>query len=76
MADLDSDAGIMLYWLEVPRMTQCRVLIAQESEGDLHAGLENLSGLWQENCSIHNTRQMIDIAALQAIGQFEIRQTE
>jgi len=66
-ADLTLDIGTMFYWLEVPRITACRVLAAQDSDVDLKKGLEALARYATENQAVHNVRQLIDITALQAV---------
>ena len=66
-ADLTLDVGTMFYWLEVPRITSCRVLAAQDSDADLKKGLETLAQYATENQAVHNVRQLIDITALQAV---------
>ena len=67
-ADLTTDAGIMFYWLEVPRVTQCRVLIAQGSSASLQEAVEKLRIYQQANESEHNSRQLIDILLLQCLA--------
>ena len=66
-ADLTLDMGTMFYWLEVPRITACRMLAAQDSDADLKKGLETLARYAAENQAVHNVRQLIDITALQAV---------
>ena len=41
-ADLTTDAGVMFYWLEIPHVTQCRVLIAEGSAASLQEAVGNL----------------------------------
>ncbi|MCB0223730.1 MAG: hypothetical protein KDI02_08575, partial [Anaerolineae bacterium] len=75
-ADLSTDAGIMFYWIEIPRITRCRVLIALGTEASLQEAVGLLEGYRQQNEAQHNTRQLIDILFLQALayhkqGQFD-----
>ena len=65
--DFSFDTGITLFWLEVPRITCCRVLVAQESETSLREATENLREHWQFAQATHNTPQMVEILLLQAM---------
>jgi LuxR family maltose regulon positive regulatory protein len=67
-SDLSADAGIMLWWLEVPRLTTCRVLIAEGSQENLQRAIEALQGYQQENQAVHNTYQQIVILTLLAMA--------
>jgi LuxR family maltose regulon positive regulatory protein len=67
-ADLTTDASIMFYWLEIPRITRCRVLIAQGTEASLQKAVDLLKGYRQEVEAQHNTCQSIDILTLQALA--------
>jgi LuxR family maltose regulon positive regulatory protein len=67
MADLATDSGIMFFWLEVPRITQCRMLIAQGSEASLQEAGEKLAVYGKTNKAQNNTRQLIDILLLQSL---------
>jgi hypothetical protein len=51
----------MIFWLEGPRLTQSRVLVARESEADLAKATEKLREHLQFNQATHNTLQMIEI---------------
>jgi len=73
-ADLTTDAGIMFYWLEVPRITQCRALIAHGSETSLQEAAEKLQEYEQVNKAEHNTRQLVDILLLQALLHYKQEQ--
>ncbi len=66
--DLSSDTGTTLFWLEVPRITQCRVLLAQSSEDSLREATEKLRKHWQFSRATHNTPHMIEISLLQALA--------
>jgi LuxR family maltose regulon positive regulatory protein len=66
-ADLTSNAPVMFYWLEIPQITQCRVLIAQETEASLRQAEELLQEYQQQNEAQHNTHKLIDILLLQAL---------
>ncbi len=67
MADLATDSGIMFFWIEVPRITQCRMLIAQGSEAGLQEAGEKLAVYGKTNKAENNTRQLIDILLLQSL---------
>lgn len=67
-ADLSADAGIMLWWLEVPRITACRVLIAERSQESLQKAIAGLRGYQKENQAVHNTYQEIVILSLLALA--------
>ena len=73
-ADLTTGTGIMFYWLEVPRITQCRVLIAQGSTASLEEAAEKLQNYQQTNETEHNTRQSIDVLLLQALAYHKLKQ--
>jgi LuxR family maltose regulon positive regulatory protein len=66
-ADLIPDASTMFYWIEVPQITQCRVLIAQGTKASLQQAEALLQAYRQQNENQHNTRQLIDILPLQAL---------
>ena len=66
-ADLIPDASTMFYWIEVPQITQCRVLIAQGTKASLQQAEALLQAYRQQNEHQHNTRQLIDILPLQAL---------
>jgi LuxR family maltose regulon positive regulatory protein len=68
MADLATDSGIMFFWIEVPRITQCRMLIAQGSEASLQEAGEKLAVYGKTNKAENNTRQLIDILLLQSLN--------
>jgi LuxR family maltose regulon positive regulatory protein len=68
MADLATDSGIMFFWLEVPRITQCRILLAQGSEASLQEAGEKLAVYGKTNKAENNTRQLIDILLLQSLN--------
>lgn len=68
MADLNIDRGIMFYFLEIPRLTDCRVLIAQGTAASLAEATQKLEIYEQRNLSDHNTHQLIEILLLQALA--------
>jgi LuxR family maltose regulon positive regulatory protein len=67
-ADLAGDAGIMLWLVEVPRLTECRVLVAQGSDASLHQAIDKLEHYDQENKAVHNIHQRITILSLLALA--------
>ena len=67
-ADLSTDASVMFYWLEIPRLTRCRVLITQGTEASLQKAVDLLEDYRQEIEGQHNIRQLIDILLLQTLA--------
>ena len=76
MADLATDSGAMFYWIEVPRITQCRMLIAQGSEASLQEAGERLAEYGKTNKAQNNTRQLIDILLLQSLNYHKQSQSD
>lgn len=58
----------MAIWLEVPAITQCRVLIAEGSDNCLQEAEKKLQELLSLNQAHHNTCQVIGIMVLQALA--------
>ena len=67
MADLATDPGVMFFWLEVPHITQCRILLAQGTEASLQQAGEKLAVYEKNNTTQNNTRQLIDVLLLQSL---------
>ena len=66
--DFSFDTGATLFWLEVPRITQCRVLVARNSEAGLGEATEKLREHLQFNQATHNIPQMLEILLLQTMA--------
>jgi LuxR family maltose regulon positive regulatory protein len=64
-------AGTFFLWLEQPRITQCRALIAKGSEDSLRQAEVRLQGYWQECQDTYNTPRMIEILLLQVLIQYK-----
>ena len=60
-------AEVMLWWLEVPAVTACRVLLAEGSDTSLQDAEQRLQEYCQLNQAHHNTCQMIEILTLLAL---------
>jgi LuxR family maltose regulon positive regulatory protein len=67
MTDLAADPSVMFFWLEVPHITQCRIMIAEGSEASLQEAGEKLAVYEKTNKVQNNTRQLIDILLLQSM---------
>ncbi len=76
MADLNTDRGVMFYWLEIPRLTQCRVLIAEATSTSLKEAAQKLQTYEQQNIAEHNTHQLIDVLLLQSLALQKQSQTD
>jgi len=61
-----SNDEALIFWLEIPVITQCRVLLAEGSATGLHKAEKRLQECLQLSRTQHNTIQMIDIMVLQA----------
>ena len=59
---------VMLFFLEIPVITKCRVLIAIGSDASLKEAIERLEDLRQKSKAWHNTCQTIEIMVLQALA--------
>jgi LuxR family maltose regulon positive regulatory protein len=75
-SDISYDTGTMFFWLEVPRIIQCRVLVAQGTMAALREAKEKLRGHWQFCQATHNTPQRIEILLLQAMAWQKQDQTK
>jgi LuxR family maltose regulon positive regulatory protein len=69
-------AGTFFFWLEQPRLTQCRALIAKGSEDSLRQAEVRLQGYWQESQDTYNTPRMIEILLLQVLIQYKQEQID
>jgi LuxR family maltose regulon positive regulatory protein len=74
--DLPTDPGVMFYWLEVPHVTKCRVLIAEGSAASLQEAQGYLHTYEQVKEATHNIRQLIDILLLQSLAYQKQEQTD
>ena len=70
-ADLQTDVGPMLWWLEVPRLTRCRKLIAEGSDASLELALSKLKTFKQDNEADHNRIQRVSVYSLMALAYTE-----
>ena len=66
-AELPAEPVVMFLWLEIPHITQCRVLVAQGTAASLREAEEKLARYQQASEAQHNTRQLLDILPLQAL---------
>jgi LuxR family maltose regulon positive regulatory protein len=74
--DLGSDVGLMQWWLEVPRLTECRILIAEGSEASLKLALSKLVTFKQENETNNNHIQLISVYSLMAVAYSALDSTD
>ena len=57
----------MAIWLEIPAITQCRVLLSEGSNDDLREAEKTLQDYLRLNQEHHNTLHMIEILVLLAL---------
>ena len=60
---------IILFFLEIPAITECRVRIAIGSDAGLMEAMERLEDIRQNAKAWHNTCQMMEIIVLQALAR-------
>ena len=72
MVDISADEGVMLWWLEIPRITLCRVLIAEGTDETLNEVILKLKGYYDDNAKINNAYQNIGIKLLLAIAYHKL----
>jgi len=65
--DVEAHAPSMLMWLEIPVITQLRVVVATGSRESLQQADELLATFRQSAEAIHNNYQVIDLMALQSL---------
>jgi LuxR family maltose regulon positive regulatory protein len=75
-ANLDTDTGIMLWWIELPRITACRVQIAEGSHDSLQKAIDQLEVYQKENQAVHNTYQEIVMLPLLALAYHKQEQDD
>ena len=63
----------MLYWVEIPAITQCRVLIAMATPDSLNKALELLKGYRKYSESISHKLRTIETTVLQAQTYFKLQ---
>jgi len=66
--DAAAHAPSMLMWLEIPEITQLRVVVATGSRESLQQASELLATLYLSAEAVHNTYQMIGIRVLQCVA--------
>jgi LuxR family maltose regulon positive regulatory protein len=67
---------IMLFFLELPAVTQCRVLIAIGSDTSLKGAMKRLKDLYTEAKTWRSTCWMMEILVLQALASYRLGQLE
>ena len=73
--DLSFDTGITFFWVDVPRLNYCRVLIAQGSESSLGEASAKLKEHWQFSRLTHNVPVMISVLLLQTLTYKKLDQS-
>ncbi len=71
-----SGIPLMLFFLEIPVITECRVLIAVGSDAGLKEAVERLADLQQTSKAWQNTCQTIEIMVLQALASYRLGRLE
>lgn len=72
MVDVSIDEGaIMFYWLENIRLTECRILIAEDTEDSLAIASQKLAAHLQTERNFHNTTKSIEMLSLQAVCYYK-----
>ena len=66
-ADFNADRMTPLFWLELPRLTQARLLMFMGTEQSLKKAADLLETHLQDMRKIHNVRQQIEILPLLAV---------
>lgn len=66
----------MMHWTESPRLTRCRVQIAEGSAPGIESALSSLEQYERENRTVHDKLQLIEILALKAMAWHRIARTQ
>jgi LuxR family maltose regulon positive regulatory protein len=75
-ADLEQDANLMLWWIEVPQITGCRVLIAEGRQDGLEHAVNMLKRIVQDNKHINNRFQQAMSMPLLAVALYRQSRTD
>ena len=67
-ADLSSETGVLFFFLEIPRLTACRVAVGRPDGSGLRQCVAKLDELRAAVAAQHNIRQLIEIDALRAVA--------
>ena len=62
---------VMLFWLEIPRVTECRTLIARGTADRLREAENRLNDFLQEDEMPYNIRQSIELLLLKAVAHYK-----
>jgi LuxR family maltose regulon positive regulatory protein len=65
----------MMHWVEIPRLTKCRVQIAEGSAPSIESALSRLEQYERENRTVHDRLQLIAILALKALALHGVANT-
>jgi len=63
----------MWWWIEVPAITRCRVLIAKATNKSLHKALELLNGHLTYSKSLYNNLRSIEISVLLTLANLKLK---
>lgn len=74
-ANLGTDTGVLFFFLEVPRLTACRVIVARRDRRELGQCMAKLNELRAAVAAHHNTRQLIEIDTLRAVAYGRLGET-
>jgi LuxR family maltose regulon positive regulatory protein len=66
----------MNFWLEIPHITQARVLITAGSNEDINIALESLTALTPQILKLHNNYQYIEILVLKSLALDKLGQED
>ena len=76
VVDFAKDQGVMVYWIEYPRITKCRLLITKSSKEDLQEAVRLLNKHLNTARQFHNTQQQIIILPLLSLAHLRLTQYE
>jgi LuxR family maltose regulon positive regulatory protein len=66
--DETASPAYMMLWTEIPRLTKCRVQLAEGSAPSIESALSRLEQYERENRTVHDKLQLIEILALKALA--------
>jgi LuxR family maltose regulon positive regulatory protein len=75
-ADLEQDTNLMLWWIEIPQLTGCRVLITKGRPDGLEHAVNMLKRIVKDNEDINNRFQQVISRPLLAVALYKQGWTE